>query len=366
MALDKFYLEKMFPDADQVFSYRFKVADEIKTDCIYIFDTNVLLVPYFSSKESIEDFSRIFKKLKASGRLFIPARVAREFAKNKGQKIADTYSKLIESKNKLNNAQITLDKFPIFETNKDYLELKEIESQISKSKEKFRTNLDKLSEELMNWKWEDPVSQMYREIFTPEIIINVKKGEEDLKKDHEFRNDHSISPGYKKSDQNKPDNGIGDLIIWQTTLEIGKEKNTDIIFVTNEEQSDWFYRQQNTAIVPKYELLDEFRRFTNGKSVSIINFSKFLILQEANKATVDELLELAILEAKYYTSSASFDVTSKLQSLIVNNTLDTIANNDLVGDPHPGVVKKLKIKYSVGREVYEKEFGEGELIHLPL
>lgn len=226
--------------------------------------------------------------------------------------------------------------------------------------------LDKLSEDLMNWKWDDPVSKMYEEIFTNDIIVEVKKSDEDLKKEHEFRNEHYIPPGYKKSDQNKPDNGIGDLIIWQTVLEIGKEKNSNIIFVTNEGHGDWFYRLQNTAILPKYELLDEFRRFTDEKSICIINFSKFLVIQHAQDATVEEISELNILEAKYFTEpTIYFDATSKLQSLIKNNTLDTIANNELVGDPQHGVVKKLKVKYSIGSEIYEKEYNEGELIHLP-
>jgi hypothetical protein len=365
MPQDKFYLEKIIPDADTVFSHSYKIADEIKYNCIYVLDTNVLLVPYLSSKESIDDFARLFKLLKDSNRLFIPARVAREFARNRGQKIADTYSKLVESKNRLNNAQITLEKFPIFETNRDYQELKEIERKISILKEEYRTKLEKLSDDLMNWKWDDPVSNMYKEIFTAEIIIEVKKSEDELKKDHDFRNDHLIPPGVKKNDQLKPDNGIGDLIIWQTALEIGKEKDNDVILVTNEEHNDWFYRQQNTAVLPRYELLNELREYTNGKSVGILNFSKFLSLLEANDATIAELSELKILEAKYFTSSASLDATSKLQSLVIENTLDTIANNDLVGDPQHGVVKTLRIKYTVGNEVYEKEYGEGDLVHLP-
>lgn len=289
MEQDKFYLEKVFPEVDKIFSFHYKTVDEIKDNCIYILDTMVLLVPYFTSKESVEDFGKIFKKLKDENKLLIPARVAREFAKNRGQKIAETYNKIIESQDRLNKAQITLEKFPIFESNDYYIKLKEIELEISKLKDQYRDKLKELSENLKNWKWDDPVSKMYQDIFTSNTIIEVKQSEDELKKSLEFRFEHLIPPGYKKTDQNKPGSGIGDLIIWQTTLEIGKDKNSDIIFVTNEEQNDWFYRHQGTAISPKYELLDEYRRFTNGKSINIINFSNFLLSQNAQTTTVEEV-----------------------------------------------------------------------------
>lgn len=289
MPQDKFYLEKVFPEADKIFSESHKTIEEIKDDCIYVLDTMVLLVPYFTSKESVQDFNKIFKKLKTSKRLLIPARVAREFAKNRGQKIAETYNKIIESQERLNKAQITLEKFPIFETNVDYIRLKGLESEISKLKDEYREKLKKLSEDLKSWKWDDPVSKMYKEIFTPETIVEVKQSEEDISKNLTFRFEHSIPPGYKKTDQNKPDSGIGDLIIWQTTLEMGKDNNSNIVFVTNEEQNDWFYRHHGTAISPKHELLDEFRRFTNGKTISIVNFSTFLLSQQAQVETVNEV-----------------------------------------------------------------------------
>ena len=37
-------LEKTYPEADKVFNFSYKSADEIKDTCIYVLDTNVLLV----------------------------------------------------------------------------------------------------------------------------------------------------------------------------------------------------------------------------------------------------------------------------------------------------------------------------------
>lgn len=388
MGQDKFYLEKVFPEADKIFSVNHKTIDEIKDDSIYILDTMVLLVPYFTSKESVQDFSKIFKELKGKGKLLIPARVAREFAKNRGQKIAETYNKIIESQERLNKAQITLEKFPIFETNADYLRLKEVESEISKLKDEYREKLKKLSEDLKSWKWDDPVSKMYQEIFTSDAIVEVKLSEDELSKNLTFRFEHFIPPGYKKTDQNKPDGGIGDLIIWQTTLEIGKERNTNIVFVTNEEQNDWFYRHQGTAISPKYELLDEFRRFTNGKSISIVNLSTFLLSQQAQLETVNEvkilyaetgfkkiskdefLLYLAdseeifkqrngFLGAKFFVETVladrGFDIGStwELFNQMDNNEIESYEWKDPQGVYRP--LRAVRIKRNTATEIQDKQ-----------
>jgi predicted nucleic acid-binding protein len=350
MEVDKFYLEKIFPESDKIFHFHNKTSEDLKDTCIYILDTNILLVPYLTSKESVQDFAKILRNLKSKKRIYIPERVAREFAKNRDRKVAETYDKIVESKNRLNKAEIRMDKFPIFESNAEYIRLKEIETEINKLKTEFTHKLDALSEGLMNWTWNDPVSKVYEEIFTNDIIVKTDKTEAELIDDQKFRNEHSIPPGFKKSDQQKPDGGIGDLIIWRTTLQIGKERASDIIFVTNEEHTDWFYRVQKTAILPRYELLDEYRRFTNGKNINIINFSKFLTIQNASNTTVQEIEELRSIEqpgnlkiiaAEYCTPTSSYDATAKLQSLILFDSLATIANNDLVGDPETGSYKKV-------------------------
>ena len=68
--------------------------------------------------------------------------------------------------------------------------------------------------DILSWNWDDSVSKIYKEIFTPELIIEVQKSEEELVEDLEFRIAHKIAPGFK--DSGKLDDGIGDLIIWQT------------------------------------------------------------------------------------------------------------------------------------------------------
>jgi len=288
--MDKFYLKKVFPEADKIFEFKFKDFENIKDNCIYIFDTNVLFVPFLISKKGLKDYKKIFKQLKSKHKLYIPARVAREFAKNRGENIKSIFRKLQEARDRLNKGGFDLNNLPILDEEENYKRVKEIETEVNKLKEDYREKIDELSLYIKSWNWNDPVSEFYNELWDKEMIIDVKKDETELQKDLEFRIEHQIAPGFK--DSKKIDNGIGDLIIWQTILELAKDKQKDVVFVTNEEKNDWFYSEYNTTLNPKFELFDEFRRFTGGKSISIINFEKFLISQNANEDTIKELQEL--------------------------------------------------------------------------
>ena len=99
--------------------------------------------------------------------------------------------------------------------------------------------------------------------------------------------ENKIAPGYK--DSGKDDDGLGDIIIWNTLLEIGSDKKSDVVFVSNDQKSDWFYKHDRLALYPKYELLDEFRRTSKGKTLHIISFTKFLEIQNANPKTLVEM-----------------------------------------------------------------------------
>lgn len=288
--MDKFYLHKIFPEPDKIFSFDYKSYNETKENCLFVIDTNILFVPFQTSKKGLSDIKRIFERLKSNERLYIPARVVREFAKNRGENLATIYRKAEEANDRLNKINIDLGSFPILSENENYRIAKEIEKEIVGKIDNLRDNLKNLKEDIKKWNWDDPVSELYRTIFTNEIIVETQKPNEEIEKDLEFRIEHQIAPGFK--DSNKIDKGIGDLIIWQTILEIGKSKNNHITFVSNEKKSDWFHSEYRTSLYPKFELFDEFRRITDGFSINIINFEEFLISQDATEDTIIEIREL--------------------------------------------------------------------------
>jgi hypothetical protein len=82
---------------------------------------------------------------------------------------------------------------------------------------------------------------------------------------------------------------------------------------------------------------------------------------------VDDILGLTleIIEARYFTSNHSKDITEKVKNLVKNNSLVLKATNEIDGDPEPRIVKQLKIIYKYAGETKEKEVQEGQIISLP-
>src|SRR5690606_30618321 len=111
--MDKFYLHKVFPNPEEIFSFKYKSYDQTKDDCIFVLDTNVLFVPFQTSKKGLIDIKRILQSLKRSKRLLIPSRVAREFAKNRGENLAAIYRKTEEANDRINKINIDLGNLPI-------------------------------------------------------------------------------------------------------------------------------------------------------------------------------------------------------------------------------------------------------------
>lgn len=282
-----FYLNEVFPKSEEIFSSEYKNVDVIFKNGIIVLDTNVLLVPYDTTEKNLSEIKSIFQKLKQENRLLIPSRVSREFAKNRGKKISEVFLKIRQTKNNLNHGAFKLEDYPILDELKLIEDLKEEFTIIKNAIKKSRKILTKIEEEIKLWNWNDRVSKVYKEVFTPDIITEVKKKEEDLIKDLKFRIQYKIPPGFK--DSSKLDDGIGDLIIWQTILEIGANNKSDVLFVTNDEKNDWFTKQDHIGLYPRFELFDEFRRYTNGKSIGIISFAKLLELGNASKEAVEEV-----------------------------------------------------------------------------
>ncbi|MFN9109693.1 MAG: PIN-like domain-containing protein, partial [Bacteroidota bacterium] len=168
---DLFYLDKVFPEAEKIFSENFKAPEEIIKNGIVVLDTNVLLVPYDTSEKNVSDIRNIYLRYKSGQRLFIPARVAREFANNRANRIGDIFLQIRQLKESLNSGSFKINQYPILDNNEDYKNLKNQFDIIQKGIKASRKHLERLENQIQGWTWNDNVSKAYKEIFTPEIII---------------------------------------------------------------------------------------------------------------------------------------------------------------------------------------------------
>ena len=69
-----------------------------KSDAIIVLDTNVLVLPYQISQDDLHAIGKVYARLAADDRLFVPARVAREFVNQRERRLAEMVSALNDKK----------------------------------------------------------------------------------------------------------------------------------------------------------------------------------------------------------------------------------------------------------------------------
>lgn len=297
---DIFNIEKIFPEPFRVFEKDKSTLEEAKEDSLIVLDTNILLFPYTVSTHSLSSIENIYKKLVDDNRLFIPSQVSREFAKNRNQKLGEMYHSIINHNNKFTKIK----RYPIIENLPEYNDVLDNEKELETVFNSYDKKLKKLAQAIKNMERNDPVSLIYYNIFKRECIVNHKKNHNDIKKDLEFRIKSNVPPGFK--DKNKTDFGVGDLIIWHTILSLGEENKKSLIFVSNDEKSDWYNQSNGNAFQPRYELIDEYKRASDGNSLFIINFSTFLKLFEIDKKASMEIEKKEFLNFSFIRDKSSF------------------------------------------------------------
>lgn len=336
-----FGMRDLFPNAESLFSYSLRPVEEIMADCLVVLDTNVLLIPYNTGKTTLDQISKIYKRLIDKKRLIVPGQVAREFAKNRGQKISDLFQRISIKRNQ--TARLNRDDYPLLESLKEYKAMMELEEEINKKLSNYNKSISKLLEQIQLWQWNDPVIKLYKELFSTSVVVDIDVNNNEIQEELIRRNKHKIPPGYK--DAAKSDGGVGDLIIWYTILTIAKQQKKSVIFVSGEEKADWQIRSENQTLCPRYELVDEFRQQTSGASFHMLSFSKFLSLFGADPSVV---LEVSGEE----NQESDFESFSKRDLIYFNALYDW-----LVGNYPDQYVKKsadnveIEIIYSDGSKI---------------
>ncbi len=283
---EAFHLTNLYPDASALFSHNHASLEDIKDECIVVLDGNVLLFPYEYNSASIGELEKLYNKLASENRLIVPAHAAREFYKHRSSKVAKITENIDGKIKKLNEKAIDT-KIPLLEDNDTYKAAIEIGNEINAKRTELVKILKTVSGTLKDEIAADRVSNLYRKILSDnvkDIPCTEPKEREALLKEAQRRTKHKIPPGFK--DGSKTDGGIGDYLIWLTALQEGKASKKHCIFVTNEEKNDWWIKSLGT-FQPRPELLDEYRRETDGNSVHLMPLSDLLELFGALPVTVE-------------------------------------------------------------------------------
>lgn len=277
-----FIANSVYPEAEQIFTAKFKSLRDIKDDCIVVVDTNALLIPYKVDEESLEQIKKTYLALSDKKRLVIPGQTAREFAKNRANKVGEVFEQLERKRDAINKVQTG--NYPLLASLDKYKEILELEKNINGLVKNYREAVNEILEGIRSWIWDDPVTVLYGELFKG-IVLDIEIDENKIRTELTERQIHKIPPGYK--DASKDDGGVGDYLIWKTILHLGEKYNKSVLFVSGEEKPDWWHRSNNKPLYPRYELIDEFRRCSKGQTFHIVSFADFLNLYGASTEVVE-------------------------------------------------------------------------------
>lgn len=279
--------------------------NELWRECIFVFDTNILLNLYRYSDETTNEFTSILLSLK--DRVWIPHRVADEYLCNRLKVISEQreeYDSAISEISKLESRLENSRQHPFIsqaEMKGAKETFKNLTSELNKNKSVHENRLtnddikDKIAEIFDNRVGEAPS--------TENLISIIKEGEK--------RYSEKIPPGYSDAKKATTDDTIksqtrpyGDLIVWKQILEKSKSEGKPIIFVTDDGKEDWWLRFKGKTIGPRPELIEEFESFS-GKSFHMYHPEQFLFQANENlkKKTsteiIDEIVENRLKETPH-------------------------------------------------------------------
>ena len=279
---DLFFADRVYPDVHAIFSWRPKSLDEIKRDCLIVLDTNVLLAPYTSvSQKNLSVIADSYKSLIRENRVIVPAQATREFARLRPTKLSELHNQLSNLRSK--DLKINLGSYPLLEDVHEYAEVRELVEGITDLAQKYKSSLGELQKVIESWEWNDPVSQIYEELFNSDVVVDPELNHQNVEKDLNWRKQNGVPPGYKDSGK------VGDLLIWHTILEIGATRKKDLIFVTGDVKADWWHQSNNQNLYPRHELVEEYRRKSKGASFHMLTFPGFLSLYDVDEKVVEEV-----------------------------------------------------------------------------
>ncbi|MEQ4514037.1 MAG: PIN domain-containing protein [Pantoea agglomerans] len=307
----EFNKKEIYPSPKDSFSFVLEPISEMKEEALVVLDANVLLLPFTTNIKNLQAIKELYTKLSKSDQLFLPAQAVREYLDNRATKITDI-NEALQKKSNQNFNYVGV--HPLLESLPEYKELIELEESLKIVIKNYQAKIRNTLSAVQAWGWNDPVSKMYHEVLADRILDDDALDFAIIEKDLKRRNELNIPPGYK--DRNKDQNQAGDLVIWHEILDLAKNKDKHLIFVSVDEKTDWWHQSGKNPLYPRFELVDEFREATKGKSFHIVSLSTLLEIFDTDsevvksvKITEEEVKSTTESEIKYSQkqAKASFD-----------------------------------------------------------
>ena len=262
---------------------------------IIALDANVLLNLYRYSESARSALLGALRSVKE--RIYIPNQAAKEFLSNRlgvtaGQ--AEEYTKAIKTINDVVESLSNSKRHP-FLPEADFPLFRAQAVQIC-------SLLDAQREQLLSRLTQDETLELLNSMFIDATGIAFTNDElRQIEAEGVLRYQNNIPPGYrdwKKDATGDLHKKFGDLILWKQLIARAKEVEKPLIFVSDDQKSDWWLEQSGRTIAPRPELLEEFGRESN-QVFWMYTVEKFLAELDkssaigVSKAVIDEVIEIS-------------------------------------------------------------------------
>ncbi|PPA82510.1 hypothetical protein C4A75_18515 [Brevibacillus laterosporus] len=268
-------------------------------ECLFVFDTNVLLNLYRYQEESRKILFKIFDKIQ--DRIWIPYQVGVEYHASV-QKIMDEqnsgYDKLYSSVHqKIKDIQKYLSecRYPNIQVTNITERFDELDKSIQEYIEQQRLNhpnLDYLKENISKIIGSN-IGREYTQVELDEIYIegekryqlNIPPGYEDAKEKQK------LPPQYHNGIQYKQE--YGDLVYWLQVIEKAKDSEVrSVVLVTDDRKKDWWNTSGGKVHGPLPDLIHEFKRETKNKDIYIYQLNQFIKFASENHLVDSDEVEI--------------------------------------------------------------------------
>ncbi len=252
--------------------YQIKTNKELQDllqnpDTLFVFDTCVLLDFLRCTDITRDELQNIFNECKEH--LYMPYQIGKEFYKNRHNIIPDMDEQIKQLINKLKGASNDIKS----RFSKGTYFLASLSDSVDQSIKRLTTSITTKQKKFHKAIKEDEICVFFETVFNGRVGEKNNFSESDIA-DFNQRVEKGTPPGeLDKENKNIP---YGDYIIWLDIIAKAKKDHKNIIFITSETKSDWFYKSKSEEIIaPRAELLEEFFNKT-GQEIHIYNIAKFV------------------------------------------------------------------------------------------
>lgn len=330
-------------------------------DCLFVFDTNVLLNFYQYDATTKDEFLELIKKIK--DRVWLPHQVALEYQRNRldvVKKERNVFTRIDQATDTFTGA---LNVKVLSECNVK-TKLPELYDQINTFIADFKALVEKFKTETIaphlalkpEVRQHDSVRDVIDNVFENRVGPEFEQTELDaIYELGKTRYEKKIPPGYMDEKEKKDDfyrfndkkyiAKYGDLILWKQIIHKVKNDNIKkVVFVTGDVKDDWWYSIDKKTIGPQEELQTEFYRETEAEQFKMYTPDEFLT--DAKKYIDAKISQEAILDVKKTSTE-----------ILAQHSLPFISNAYMLS-----LIKKLNVSPEALDKINDNKFSVDEYL----